>query len=112
MEREYFVYILSSRSRTLYVGVTNDLHRRVWEHRSHLVPGFTARYRIERLAYFESTCDVLAAITREKQIKGWNRAKKIALIEAGNPAWDDLAVGWFGDARKREAAADSSLCSE
>jgi putative endonuclease len=73
------------------VGVTNDLTRRVWEHRQKLVPGFTARYGITRLVYFEMTDSIEAAIAREKQIKGWLRAKKVALVESVNPAWRDLA---------------------
>jgi putative endonuclease len=72
------------------VGVTNDLTRRVWEHRQKLVPGFTARYGITRLVYFEMTDSIEAAIAREKQIKGWLRAKKVALVESVNPAWRDL----------------------
>lgn len=98
MTREYYVYILASRSRAIYVGVTRDLMRRIHEHRSHAVPGHTDRYRTTRLVHFEATDDVLAAIAREKQIKGWRRSKKVALIEAGNPTWEDLAAGWFGDA--------------
>lgn len=96
MERTYFVYILSSRSRNLYVGVTGDLTRRVWEHRTHAVPGHTARYRINRLVYFETLADPANAIAREKQIKGWLRSRKIALIEQSNPTWEDLANEWFG----------------
>jgi putative endonuclease len=92
--RQYYVYILASRSRTLYVGVTNDIGRRVTEHRLHTNPGFTTRYRVERLVYVETTEHVGAAIAREKQIKGWRREKKIALIDSVNPAWEDLAEGW------------------
>jgi putative endonuclease len=91
--KEYFVYILASKSRTLYVGVTNDLERRVAEHRSKLVPGFTRRYNITRLVYFEKTTDVHSALAREKEIKGWTRAKKVALIERANPTWEDLSQG-------------------
>ena len=87
----YFVYILSSRGRVLYVGVTNDLRRRVLEHKAHLVPGFTQRYNVDRLVYFEATANVQAALAREKEIKGWRREKKVALIEAENPEWRDLA---------------------
>jgi putative endonuclease len=76
--KQYYVYILASRSRNLYVGVTNDLERRVYEHKQKLVPGFTTKYNIDRLVYFEATEDVHAAISREKQIKGWLRSKKIA----------------------------------
>jgi putative endonuclease len=92
---------MTNKSRTLYTGITNDLERRVYEHKQKLVPGFTAKYNIDRLVYFEATQDVHAAISREKQIKGWLRAKKIALIESMNPEWGDLSVGWFsqsGDA--------------
>ncbi|MCE2968699.1 MAG: GIY-YIG nuclease family protein [Burkholderiales bacterium] len=86
----YWVYVLASRSRVFYVGVTNNLVRRIWEHRNDKVPGFTQRYRVHRLVHFEQTPDVLSAIAREKQIKGWRREKKIALIEAQNPTWRDL----------------------
>ena len=94
MSRDYFVYILANWSRTLYVGVTNDLERRVFEHKQKLVPGFTSRYRIDRLVYFEMTPDVFAAIAREKQLKGWRRSRKVALIESANPNWKDLCEGW------------------
>ena len=87
----YYVYLLASQPHgTLYVGVTRDLVRRVHEHRSKLVEGFTARYGVDRLVWFESTESVEAAIVREKQIKRWNRAWTIALIEAENPIWADL----------------------
>ncbi len=92
--KQYWVYILSSRSRVLYVGVTNDLQRRIAEHKSHSVPGFTARYKVDRLVYFEATTDAVAAISREKQIKGWRRGKKEALIASANPEWQDLSAGW------------------
>jgi putative endonuclease len=89
--RQYFVYIMTNRSRTLYTGVTNNLERRVQEHRSKLVPGFTQRYNITQLVYWEEYRDVRDAIAREKEIKGWLRNKKIALIEFMNPHWDDLS---------------------
>lgn len=92
---QYYVYILTNRSRTLYAGVTNDLTRRVYEHKQKLLPGFTEKYNISRLVYFEETSDVRDAIAREKQIKGWTRAKKIALIESINPEWKDLSDGWY-----------------
>jgi len=105
----YYVYILSSRSRNLYVGVTNNITRRVAEHRQELVPGFTKRYRIHRLVHVEPFRNILAAIAREKQIKGWLRAKKIALIEEQNPGWDDLAAGWFPEPKyKSKTSADPS----
>lgn len=93
-----YVYIMSSRSRTLYTGVTTDLEGRVAEHQRHLVPGFTSRYRVERLVYFGAWGRILDAIEREKQIKGWRRSKKIALIESMNATWADLSEDWFGKA--------------
>ena len=87
----YYVYIMASRSRVLYTGVTNDLARRIHEHKLGLIPGFTSKYRITRLVYFEEFPDVQDAIAREKQIKGWVRARKIRLIEGHNPTWEDRA---------------------
>jgi putative endonuclease len=92
---QYYVYILTNRSRTLYTGVTNNLVRRVYEHKQKLVRGFTEKYNIHQLVFYEETSDVNAAIAREKQIKGWTRAKKIALIESMNPEWRDLSNGWY-----------------
>jgi putative endonuclease len=91
----FHVYILASRSGALYVGVTGHLLRRMFEHRNALAKGHATRYRIHRLVHFEECEDVLAAIAREKQIKGWRREKKLALIRAHNPAWDDLAEDWL-----------------
>jgi putative endonuclease len=91
--RTYYVYILASRSRSLYIGVTNDMARRLWMHRDGQVHT-TAKYRIVRLVYVETTDDVRAAIAREKQLKGWVRRKKLTLISAANPTWDDLAPSW------------------
>jgi putative endonuclease len=88
---------MTNRSKTLYTGVTNDLVRRVYEHKNKQIGGFTKKYNIEKLVYFEVTNDILSAIKREKQIKGWLRKKKIALIESVNPLWEDLSEGWFGD---------------
>lgn len=93
--KQYYVYIMTNRSRTLYAGVTSDLARRVCEHKNRLIPGFTARYNLDRLVFFEQTQDVNAAIAREKQIKGWLRAKKIGLIESLNPEWRDLSEEWL-----------------
>ena len=92
MEKLYYVYILASRSRNLYTGVTNNLVRRIFEHDQGLVPGFTSRYRIHRLVHVESFRDVRTAIAREKQIKSWGRAKRVALIEERNPSWEDLCA--------------------
>jgi putative endonuclease len=86
---------MASRSRTLYTGVTNNLARRVFEHKEKLLPGFTTKYKIERLVYFEATEDIRSAIAREKQIKGWTRGKKLALISSVNPTWNDLSVAWY-----------------
>jgi len=106
MDRQFYVYIMTNRSRTLYAGVTNNLQRRVYEHKHKLVPGFTSKYNISQLVYFEVTSDVHSAIAREKQIKGWLRAKKIDLIESVNPGWVDLGADWY------EAEGVSSLHSE
>ncbi len=93
---QYYVYIMTNRSDTLYTGVTNDIYRRVCEHKQKLTKGFTAKYNISMLVYCETTDDVQSAIRRENQIKGWVRAKKIALIESVNPQWRDLSDGWAG----------------
>ena len=91
MEKLYYVYIMTNPTRTvLYTGVTNDLRKRVYQHREKLVDGFTNRYNINKLVFYEVTQDVKSAIEREKQIKGGSRTKKIALINAMNPEWDDL----------------------
>jgi putative endonuclease len=90
--KTYWVYILSNESKMLYTGVTSDLVRRVAEHKAKQVPGFAQRYNLTRLVYFEKSPEVLAAIRREKQIKGWVRVKEVALVESLNPAWQDLAT--------------------
>ena len=101
----YYVYILTNyTNKILYTGVTNDLERRLYEHKQKLVDGFTKKYNVNKLVYFDGTTDVNAAITREKQIKGWTRQKKIDLIEGINPKWLDLAEQFAGE--------DSSLRSE
>jgi putative endonuclease len=92
--KDYFVYIMTNRSGTLYVGVTNDLERRVYQHKNKLIMGFTSRYNIDRLIYYEMTSNIEAAIAREKEIKGWLRKKKIALITTMNPEWRDLSEDW------------------
>ncbi len=92
--RHYYVYIMANIARTLYIGVTNDLERRVYQHRHKITPGFTSRYNLTQLVYYEEFGDIREAIAREKQLKGWLRAKKVALIEMMNPEWDDLAAGW------------------
>ena len=92
--RRYFVYIMTNPSKTLYTGLTNSIRRRVREHKEKLIPGFTSKYNITRLVYFESYEDVHKAIEREKEIKSWTRAKRVALIERKNPKWDDLSREW------------------
>jgi len=97
MDREYWVYIVASSSGTLYLGMTNNLFRRVLEHKSGEVPGFATQYGCNRLVYYEGFDDVLKAIDREKQLKGWIRAKKMALVESMNPRWQDLAEKWWAE---------------
>jgi putative endonuclease len=109
--RSYYVYILANRSGTLYTGITNSLERRVYEHKAKLLRGFTARYKVDRLVYYEETGDVEAAITREKEIKAWRRSKKIALIAEMNPRWEDLASGWYGLSEVGAEGPDPSLRS-
>jgi putative endonuclease len=92
--KQYYVYIMTNYAHTLYTGVTSDLERRVYEHKKKLVPGFTARYGLTTLVYYEFGGDISAAIIREKQIKGWLRRKKVALIESVNPEWRDLSEDW------------------
>jgi len=94
---QYYIYIMTNKSKTLYTGMTNNLERCVYEHKNKLIKGFTKKYNIIRLVYYEISNDVEAAIAREKQIKGWLRRKKIDLIESVNPQWKDLSKGWFQD---------------
>ena len=95
MAKKYYVYIMSNKKNgVLYTGVTNNLARRVYEHKEKLIPGFTSKYNLTTLVFFEETPDVRAAISREKQIKGWLRKKKIDLIIAQNTDWNDLSEGW------------------
>ena len=93
--KQYFVYILTSNSGTLYTGMTNNLERRVHQHKHKLIEGFTSKYNVNRLVHYETYRDVRDAIDREKQIKSWRRSKKIALIEETNPKWQDLSEGWY-----------------
>ncbi len=92
---QYYVYIMANRSKTLYVGVTNNLERRVYEQKQSVIEGFTSRYHLTKLVYYETAAQIEAAIGREKQVKGWLRRKKVALIEAMNPEWDDLSETWY-----------------
>ena len=91
---EYYVYIMASHRGTLYTGVTNDLERRAYEHKTGLGGAFTKKYNVSKIVYYESTSDVVSAIEREKQVKAWRRSKKVALIESMNPYWEDLAQDW------------------
>ncbi len=93
--KSYYVYIVTNKSKTLYTGMTNNLFRRIYEHKHKLVKGFTSKYNINKLVYFEQTNDVNSAIAREKEIKGWLRKKKIELIESQNPNFEDLSKEWF-----------------
>jgi len=95
-EHRYFVYILTNKSRVLYIGVTSDLPARLYQHKNKLIDSFTKQYNVNQLAYFEETSNVLEAIAREKQLKGWRRSRKIALIESANPDWRDLGTDLLG----------------
>lgn len=91
----YFTYIVASKSRTIYIGVTGNLTRRIFEHKTKKHPGFTARYNCNRLVWFESFHEISNAIQRETELKGWTRARKIALIESNNLTWEDLSAAWY-----------------
>lgn len=94
-DHHFFVYIMASKSRVIYVGMTNDLTVRVFQHKTGRYEGFTQRYKVHRLVYFEAYRYVSSAIEREKELKGWRREKRVALLEALNPTWEDLAADWF-----------------
>ncbi|HEY4131371.1 MAG TPA: GIY-YIG nuclease family protein [Gemmatimonadaceae bacterium] len=101
MRRTYYIYILASLNKTLYTGCSSALIKRLVAHRTGVGSKFVARYRIERLVYYEMTDDAYAAVTRERQIKSWRREKKIALIERFNPDWRDLAIDWLNPGRRK-----------
>jgi putative endonuclease len=103
MAKTYCIYILASASRNLYIGVTNNLQRRLAEHREGLVPGFTSRYRVFRLVHCKLFNNIRVAIAREKEIKAWRREKKIWLIERQNRTWQDLSAEWFANGQKQKA---------
>jgi putative endonuclease len=94
-DHAYFTYIMASRSRTLYIGVTSNLQKRVFQHKWREHEGFTERYNCDRLVWFQTFSEIGNAIAREKQLKAWRREKKLALIEAANPAWIDLSRDWY-----------------
>ena len=91
----YYLYIMASKTGTLYVGFTSDIKERVYQHKNHLLPGFTDKYNVERLVYIETFGEAFAGIRREKQIKAWRREKKVRLIDSANPKWDDLSAEWY-----------------
>jgi len=93
--KQFYVYIMTSKTGTLYTGVTSNLRRRVYEHKNKLTPGFTSKYNITRLVYYETTQDAQTALAREKEIKGWRRSKKLDLIKSVNPKWEDLSAEWY-----------------
>jgi putative endonuclease len=99
---EYYVYIMTNKSRTLYTGVTNDLERRVYEHKHKLIKGFTSKYHITKLVWYETFPDIQQAIEGEKRIKGWVRSRKITIIEAQNPNWEDLSQVWYEGSTKAQ----------
>jgi len=100
-EKGYSVYILASKMRVLYTGITSNLVSRVWQHKTKQIPGFTQQYNCDQLVYFETFGDVRGAIAREKQIKGWRRSKKLNLIESMNPRWKDLSANWYPSLKRR-----------
>jgi putative endonuclease len=111
-EKRYYVYIMASRSLNLYTGVTNGIYQRVLQHKSGEIDGFTKKYNINRLVYYETFEHIGNAIAREKQVKAWTRAKRLALIKAMNPTWQDLAEGWGAKAElqiPRFARDDNSI---
>jgi putative endonuclease len=109
---QYYTYILASKHRNLYIGVTNDLERRMYEHKNKLLKGHTKKYNIDRLVYFETFGDITQAINREKQLKGWSRKRNDELIEVMNQDWKDLSEEWFKSEILSIPTRDSSLRSE
>jgi putative endonuclease len=105
-KKQFYIYILSSKSRTLYIGVTSNLLKRIYEHENKLTEGFTSKYNVDRLVHFEECSDAISAIEREKQIKSWTRAKKIALIESLNPTWKDMSEGWYEKQIPRRSSSE------
>lgn len=107
--REGFVYIMSNQSRTLYTGVTSDLEQRVWQHKTKFFKGFTEKYNLTKLVWFEAFDDISTVIEYEKKVKAWRREKRVALIEVENPRWDDLAENWFAVERTLPKNPDPSV---
>ena len=108
---QYYVYIMGNRWGTLYIGVTNDLVRRVYEHKNGVFKGFTSKYKVNLLLHFATTSSPTTAIAREKELKGWVRKKKLALIKATNAGWVDLSAYWYADSRRPKPGARSPQAS-
>jgi putative endonuclease len=106
---EGFVYIMSNQSRTLYTGVTSDLEQRIWQHKNKVFKGFTEKYNLTKLVWFQAFDDISTAIEYEKKVKAWRREKRVALIEEKNPRWDDLAENWFAVERILPMNPDPSV---
>ena len=104
----YFTYIVVSKSRTLYIGITSDLRQRIFEHKTKAHEGFTSRYNCNRLVWFEKSNDVNAAIAREKELKRWLRSRKIELIQSTNPTWEDLSADWYPHFNNQDSASTRS----
>jgi putative endonuclease len=101
--RYYYVYMTASLTRVLYIGVTGSLERRIVQHKEKVHEGFTSRYNVTRLVYWESFTHIHSAIAREKELKGWRREKKVALVNGFNPAWKDLSAEWYEEIKRNEA---------
>ncbi len=93
--KTFYVYIMASKSGTLYIGLTSNIKKRIYEHKNHSIPGFTDKYDIDRLLFFEVIKDSATAINRERQLKAWSREKKVKLIDSLNPEWNDLSQDWY-----------------
>jgi putative endonuclease len=104
LQKWYYVYIMTNRSKTLYIGITSKIKQRVFQHKTGVFEGFTSRYKMDRLVYWEKFSRVHDAIAREKQLKGWRRIKKIQLIVSVNPTWKDLAEDWFPELEEKANA--------
>jgi putative endonuclease len=109
--KQYYVYIMANPRQKIYTGVTSNLEQRVWQHKNKVISGFTSKYDCTALVYYEVTEDVRAAIEREKQIKGWLRKRKLALITLANPTWRDMSADWPAPSDVRGTAPDPSLRS-
>jgi putative endonuclease len=109
MAKHFFVYILSSKSRTLYIGMTSDIERRIHQHKTKALGGFTARYNINRLVHYEELGTATEAIEREKMLKDWRRELKVELIESTNPAWDDLSADWYNTSMLSETERQEQI---